>query len=89
MVGEAWSVLQGSGKNFSDQSNPEVMVQVGSEPGEKGVVEITDIIFGTAGPAAGAIVVEWNVAESKQGGAGMWDTHIRCVSPLLYWFSFG
>lgn len=29
--------------------------------------------------AAGAIVVEWNVHEPrhKQGGAGMWDSHIR------------
>jgi glucan 1,3-beta-glucosidase len=29
--------------------------------------------------AAGAIVVEWNVREpyDQQGGAGMWDSHIR------------
>lgn len=27
--------------------------------------------------AGGAIVVEWNVKQATQGGAGMWDTHIR------------
>ena len=27
--------------------------------------------------AAGAIVVEWNVHSDVQGGAGMWDSHIR------------
>jgi hypothetical protein len=40
-------------------------------------VEITDMIFSTIGPAAGAIAVEWNVHESTQGSAGMWDAHIR------------
>ena len=36
-------------------------------------------VFTTVGPAAGAIVVEWNVREPDdvQAGAGMWDTHIR------------
>ncbi|KAJ7796048.1 hypothetical protein B0H14DRAFT_3158258 [Mycena olivaceomarginata] len=42
-----------------------------------GVLEITDIIFTTIGPAGGAIVVEWNVQQTTQGGAGMWDSHIR------------
>jgi glucan 1,3-beta-glucosidase len=33
--------------------------------------------FTTQAPAAGAIVVEWNVAGSAPGHAGTWDTHIR------------
>lgn len=40
-------------------------------------MEISDIIFSTVGPAAGAVVVEWNVKECSQGGAGMWNSHIR------------
>ncbi|KAF8184875.1 glycoside hydrolase family 55 protein [Mycena galopus ATCC 62051] len=76
VVGEAWSVISGAGTAFQDQDNPQVVVRVG-EPGSQGVVEITDIIFSTVGPAPGAIVVEWNVKESKQGSAGVWDTHIR------------
>lgn len=38
------------------------------------------MLFGTQGPTAGAIVVEWNIAEDSQGSAGMWDSHIRYVS---------
>ncbi|KAF7322587.1 hypothetical protein HMN09_00037200 [Mycena chlorophos] len=76
IVGEAWSVIAGSGAAFQDLENPKVVVQVG-QPGDTGVVEITDIIFSTIGPAPGAIVVEWNVQASNAGDAGTWDTHIR------------
>ncbi|KAJ7084946.1 exo-beta-1,3-glucanase [Mycena epipterygia] len=76
MVGEAWSVIAGKGSTFQDMNNPQPVVQVGA-PGSSGVVEITDIIFSTIGPAGGAIVVEWNVKQTTQGGAGMWDSHIR------------
>ncbi|KAJ7168217.1 exo-beta-1,3-glucanase [Mycena crocata] len=76
IVGEGWSVISGAGPAFQDQNNPKVVVRVG-EPGSRGVVEITDMIFSTVGPAPGAIVVEWNVKETSQGSAGTWDTHIR------------
>ena len=41
--------------------------------------QVTDMLFTTRGPAAGAIVVEWNVADPSgtQGGSGTWDTLIR------------
>jgi len=37
------------------------------------------MIFSTVGPAAGAILVEWNIRDpvGKKGEAGMWDSHIR------------
>ncbi|KIY68777.1 glycoside hydrolase family 55 protein [Cylindrobasidium torrendii FP15055 ss-10] len=78
MIGEAWTVLAGKGEAFQDMENPKVVFKVG-ESGDKGVTEISNIIFQTIGPAAGAIVVEWNVAEPDgvQGGAGMWDSYIR------------
>ncbi|KAG6874267.1 hypothetical protein C0995_001492 [Termitomyces sp. Mi166 len=84
MVGEAWSVIAGKGKLFFDQENPEVVVRVG-ERYSCGVVEITDMIFTTVGPAPGAIVVEWNVREPEwhQGGAGMWDSHVSVIL-LIY-----
>jgi glucan 1,3-beta-glucosidase len=75
-VGEAWSVIAGQGSAFQDESNPQPVIKVGSV-GSSGPVEITDMIFSTIGPAAGAIIVEWNVHESTQGSAGMWDSHIR------------
>ncbi|KAJ7043175.1 pectate lyase superfamily protein-domain-containing protein [Mycena alexandri] len=76
IVGEAWSVIAGKGAAFGNSNSPIPVVQVGA-PGSTGVVEITDIIFSTIGPAGGAIVVEWNVKQSSQGSAGMWDSHIR------------
>lgn len=78
VVGEAWSVIAGSGHAFLNQDEPQVVVRVG-EKGSQGVVEITDMLFTTVGPAPGAIVVEWNVRQpaGHNGGAGMWDTHIR------------
>ncbi|KAF9472908.1 glucan 1,3-beta-glucosidase [Pholiota conissans] len=78
LVGEAWSVLAGSGPAFQDQRSPRVIFRVG-EKGTQGVTEITDVVFTTIGPAAGAIVVEWNVREPEgiPAGAGMWDSHIR------------
>ncbi|KAF5387123.1 hypothetical protein D9615_001631 [Tricholomella constricta] len=78
IVGEAWSVIAGSGSAFKDQASPQVVVKVG-DTNSQGLVEITDMLFTTVGPAAGAIVVEWNVKQpaGQNGGAGMWDTHIR------------
>jgi hypothetical protein len=38
---------------------------------------MSDLIFETAGPQPGAILMEWNVAESSQGAAGLWDVHFR------------
>ena len=78
LVGEAWSVLAGKGPMFQDQKNPQVMFRVG-EKGSQGITEITDVVFTTVGPAAGAIVVEWNVRdpEGVQAGSLMWYSHIR------------
>ncbi|KAJ7777560.1 exo-beta-1,3-glucanase [Mycena maculata] len=76
MVGEGWSVIAGKGAAFQNIASPQPVVQVGAS-GSSGVMEITDIIFATVGPTAGAIVVEWNVAQTTQGGSGMWDSHIR------------
>lgn len=78
IVGEAWSVILGGGSNFQSQTNPRAVVQAGSA-GSQGVLEISDIVFSTAGPTPGAIVLEWNVHDpsGQQGAAGLWDSHIR------------
>jgi hypothetical protein len=73
-------VIAGNGIAFQDQLNPQVVVRVGEKWSQyQHVTEITDVVFTTVGPAAGAIVVEWNVRQPQgvQAGAGMWDTHIR------------
>jgi glucan 1,3-beta-glucosidase len=78
ITGEIWPIIMagGSASAFKDQSNPKPVFQVG-QPGDTGSVEISDLVFETQGPQPGAIMVEWNVAESSQGSAGMWDVHVR------------
>lgn len=76
IVGEVWPVLMAHGDKFSDEKKPIPMLQVG-KAGEKGSVEISDITVQTKGPAPGAILMQWNLAEESQGSAGMWDTHFR------------
>ncbi|RDB22377.1 Glucan 1,3-beta-glucosidase [Hypsizygus marmoreus] len=78
IVGEAWSVIAGSGSAFQNAASPQVVVRVG-DANSQGIMEISDIIFTTVGSTPGAIVVEWNVKQpaGQNGGAGMWDSHIR------------
>ncbi|KAG6917782.1 hypothetical protein DXG01_001054 [Tephrocybe rancida] len=78
IVGEAWSVIAGSGSAFQNQASPQAVVKAG-DTNSQGVLEISDMLFSTIGPAAGAIVLEWNVRQpsGQNGGAGMWDSHIR------------
>ncbi|KAH9945948.1 exo-beta-1,3-glucanase [Epithele typhae] len=76
LVGEGWSVIIGGGEKFQDMNNPQPVIQVGKE-NEVGDVEITDIVFSTRGSAPGAIVMQWNIHPTTQGGAGVWDTHFR------------
>lgn len=51
------------------------MVMVGN-PGDKGSVEIQDLLFTVQGRTAGAVLVEWNIAADKQGAAAMWGMNI-------------
>ena len=76
MTGEIWPLIMATGSNFASQSSPTPVFQVG-EVGDTGSVEMSDLIFTTKGPAPGAILVEWNLAETSQGASGMWDVHMR------------
>ena len=77
ITGEVWPlILAGGDRNFKDQRQPRAVFQVG-QPGEKGAVELSELMFETAGPQPGAVMIEWNVAEESQGASGMWDVHVR------------
>ncbi|KAL4787440.1 pectate lyase superfamily protein-domain-containing protein [Aspergillus varians] len=76
IVGEVWPVIMANGAKFSDEQNPIPLLQVG-KPGDTGSVEISDITLLTKGPAPGAILMQWNVAEQSPGSVGMWDVHFR------------
>ena len=56
----------GTGSNFGDMNNSQVMVKVGNE-GDIGTIEIVEMLFTVKGPTAGAIFMEWNVHEKEQG----------------------
>lgn len=78
MVGEAWPVLMagGAASKFTDMNNPRPMLQVG-QAGDKGAVEMSDLLLSTQGPQPGAVLLEWNVAGTAPGAAGLWDVHFR------------
>ncbi|KAI4204576.1 MAG: hypothetical protein LQ346_001585 [Caloplaca aetnensis] len=78
ITGEIWPLIMASGNAFADQSKPTPVFQVG-QPGDTGAVEMSDLMFETKGPAPGAILMEWNVADppNAPGSSGMWDVHFR------------
>ncbi|XXH05145.1 hypothetical protein Hte_011570 [Hypoxylon texense] len=76
ITGEMWPLLMATGDKFKDSSKPKPVFQVG-EAGDVGNVEMSDLIIETKGPLPGAILMEWNLAGSDKGSAGMWDVHFR------------
>ncbi|KAI3538503.1 hypothetical protein CSPX01_09431 [Colletotrichum filicis] len=76
IIGQVWPQIMGTGDKFSDETQPRAVVEVG-KAGDVGIVEITSMMVTVKGPTAGAVTIEWNVAESSTGSAGMWDTHVR------------
>lgn len=76
ITGEIWPLIMAGGTAFKDATRPTPVFQVG-QPGDVGHVEITDLIFETIGAQPGAVMIQWNVAQSCQGSVGMWDVHVR------------
>lgn len=78
IVGELWSVIVANGPAFKDVNNPIPVFRVGN-PGDVGMVEISELMFQTKGPQVGAILLEWNSRDpvGRQGVNGMWDVHFR------------
>ncbi|PSN61819.1 pectin lyase-like protein [Corynespora cassiicola Philippines] len=76
LVGEGWTQLMASGSKFSDEENPRTMLKI-ANPGDRGIVEWSDFLFTVRGNTASAVLVEWNIHESFQGSAGIWDCHFR------------
>jgi len=54
IVGEAWSVIMAGGSAFSDQNNPRVVIKAGGDSSD-GILEISDMLFTTAGPGNEAV----------------------------------
>jgi glucan 1,3-beta-glucosidase len=76
IVGEALAtVILSAGGYFNDINAPKAVVQV-AQPGEQGVVELSDLILSTQGQQRGAILMEYNLASYGEP-AGLWDVHTR------------
>ncbi|KAI1169778.1 glycoside hydrolase family 55 protein [Nemania sp. FL0916] len=76
ITGEMWPLLMATGKKFTDPNKPVAVFEVG-KPGDIGNVEMSDLIIETKGPLPGAILMQWNLAGSENGAAGLWDVHFR------------
>ncbi|CAK7227466.1 hypothetical protein SBRCBS47491_006577 [Sporothrix bragantina] len=76
IMGQAWPQIMATGSAFANAQAPHVAVQVGTK-GSVGSVELQCLLFTVRGATAGAVLVEWNVHESTQGSAGLWDSHFR------------
>jgi glucan 1,3-beta-glucosidase len=76
MTGEIWPMIMASGAFFSNQDQPQPVFQIGNA-GDVGAVEMSDMIFNTAGPAPGAILMQWNSGASTIGANGLFDVHFR------------
>lgn len=79
ITGEALPlIMAGGSKSFKDQNNPKAVFKVGTRgAGDKGAVEMSDLIFETQGPQPGAILMEWNLGQSSVGSNALWDVHFR------------
>jgi len=76
ITGEVWPMIMAHGPKFQNAKKPVAAMQIGQK-GDKGSVEMSDLVITTKGSCRGAILMEWNVAGETQGSAGMWDVHIR------------
>ena len=77
IVGESYPIIMASGSFFSNINNPVPVIRVGAVSGQTGVVEWSDMIVSTQGAAAGAVLIQWNLASPAGTPSGMWDVHTR------------
>ncbi|OIW32653.1 exo-beta-1,3-glucanase [Coniochaeta ligniaria NRRL 30616] len=76
IVGEAFSAISAVGPKFANANAPRPMVQVGL-PGQRGVAQISDMLFTVADVLPGCILVEVNMAGNQNGDVGFWNSHMR------------
>lgn len=66
LVGNGWSTISGYGSLFSDDSNPQPVVQIGNS-GDVGTVDIQNMRFDVGEQLPGAIIVQVNMAGNNPG----------------------
>jgi hypothetical protein len=76
IAGILYPQIVAHGNKFGKASAPKVVVKV-ANPGDKGAIEIQDLILTSRGATAGAVFMQWNAHESTKGSAAMWDVIVR------------
>ncbi|KAK0720574.1 pectin lyase fold/virulence factor [Lasiosphaeris hirsuta] len=76
IVGEALSVITGTGPHFADANNPQPIVQFGN-PGDQGVGQLSDILVSAGDVLPGAILIQVNMAGRSPGDVGLWNVVMR------------
>jgi glucan 1,3-beta-glucosidase len=76
IVGSGWSSFMATGGYFENEKAPKPLVRVGKKD-DKGVVEISNMLFTTKVRTPGCVHMEWNVHESTKASAAMWDSRFR------------
>ncbi|KAF2007153.1 glycoside hydrolase family 55 protein [Amniculicola lignicola CBS 123094] len=74
VVGESFSVILAAGSTWSDKNKPVPVIQIG-KPGERGLVQWSDMVVATQGPTPGATLIQYNLDSVR--GSGVWDVHTR------------
>ncbi|KAL2125987.1 hypothetical protein VTI74DRAFT_2010 [Chaetomium olivicolor] len=76
LVGEVLSTISGAGALFTDPSNPQPIIKVGN-PGERGVAQISDLLFTVSDILPGAIILKINMAAPTPGDVAVFNSVIR------------
>ncbi|KAK0252307.1 hypothetical protein LTS09_012652 [Friedmanniomyces endolithicus] len=76
IVGESYSVILSHGNFFNNIYAPQPVVQIG-RPGERGSIEMSDMIVSTQGQQRGAVLFEYNLNSPSNSPSGLWDVHAR------------
>jgi glucan 1,3-beta-glucosidase len=76
LVGEAWTQLSATGNKFADATKPTPMIKVGN-PGDVGIAQMSDFLLTVADILPGAVLLQINMAGTKPGDVGIFNTHFR------------
>ncbi|KAI1850545.1 hypothetical protein JX266_003827 [Neoarthrinium moseri] len=76
LVGEQLSTFTGNGSAFLNPDRPTPIFEIGN-PGDKGSVQISDILVEVSDVLPGAILMQVNMAGNSAGDVAVWNSVLR------------
>ncbi|KAJ4306229.1 hypothetical protein N0V88_001027 [Collariella sp. IMI 366227] len=76
LIGEVLSTISGAGPFFTNPSNPQPIIKIGNL-GERGIAQLTDLLFTVSDILPGAIIVEINMSGPAPGDVSLINSVIR------------